>query len=305
MRHHQSLFGASRRAAGAIAKTLVLALFVIAGSLIHIPKAEAARCSVNSTDAACTYKARDNWYWCGAIYYPRHVRWQIPEGTPPAGGWDIAFYYNGTTPNGHNPFSGSTADPYGQYYAPQVFREMLDNQAGTGRKYAVFAPEPPSSTTIRQFWHTNSVYPYSASCDNSFFKDFFDEIKGGKYGSASQFNLNRRFAFGISSGGYNASRMAVTFNDSSVWKALGIVAASYATCSGPLCSIPTLPSNHPPTKFWHGTADGTVPISTMRLYYDKLIAQGKTAQKVEHSGDHEFTVNELGQTGIKKWFDVH
>jgi predicted esterase len=133
----------------------------------------------------------------------------------------------------------------------------------------------------------------------------FGEVSGGSYGSASQYNMSKRYAFGISSGGYNSSRMAVTFNGSSNFKALGVVSASYATCSGSICSVPTLPSNHPPTKFWHGTADTTVPISTMRTYYNKLVSQGIPTAKVEHSYGHQFTADDLGSTGVKAWFDAH
>lgn len=304
METRNSLFHASKRVVEVVTRFLIPAILVMLVSMIiHTPKAEAARCSVTSSSAACSYQQRDNWYWCGIVYYPRHVRWQVPEGTAPVGGWDTAFYYNGTTPLHTNPFSGSSSALFGMYYLPQVFREMLDNPGGNGKKYAVMAPEPPSSTVFVQFWHTNVVVPYSASCDYSLLNDLFGEIKGGSYGSASQYNMNRRFAFGISSGGYNTSRMAVTFNGSSVWKALGIVSASYATCSGAICGVPALPSNHPPTKFWHGTSDLIVPIYTMRYYYNQLIAQGKATEKVEHSLGHQFTAQDLGSSGIKNWFD--
>jgi hypothetical protein len=290
-------------ALAATGKLFLYGALVAGTSLAYIPQAEAARCSLSSTSASCSYQARDNWYWCGAVYYPRHVRWQVPEGLVPVGGWDTAFYYNGTTPTGTNPFYGAAGSSFGMYYLPQIFREMLDNPAGAGKKYAVLAPEPPSSTLLLQFWHTNSVVPYSASCDYSFFNDFFGEIKNGSYGSALQYNMNRRFAFGISSGGYNSSRMAVTFNSSSVWKALGIVSASYATCAGAVCAVPYLPANHPPTKFWHGTSDLTVPIYTMRNYYNQLVSQGKATEKVEHSAGHQFTGHTLGASGIKSYFD--
>jgi len=305
MKHRGTLFGTPRQAMDAIGKTLILSLFVIAGSLIHIPKAEAARCSADGSN--CTYKERTNWYWCGLVYTPRTVRYQVPEGTAPSGGWRTAFFYHGTSPTSINPYITYPLllNAFGADNSPKIFRELLDNPAGTGHKYATFAPNPPATAVVGQFWHTNVVFPYSASCDNSFFNDFFAEIKNGSYGSSSQYNLSKRYAYGISSGGYNASRMAVTFNGSSVWKALGIVSASYATCAGPLCSVPTLPSNHPPTKFWHGTSDLIVPMFTMEKYYDKLIASGKTTAKKIHGGGHEFTGDNLGSTGIKNWFDAY
>lgn len=269
--------------------------------------AEAARCTIASNgDTSCSYNVRYNYYWCNGVAVARKVRWQVPEGTAPSGGWRTAFLYQGTNWNDSaHPFSRKVGDAYGVIYEPRAIREMLDDPAGSGKKYAVFVPEPPNSSLWLEYWHTNTIVPYSSSCDYDFFPDFFGEIGGGSYGTATQYNLNRRFAWGISSGGYNTSRMAVTYNGSSVWKALAIVAASYATCIGSSCSVPTLPSNHPPTKFYHGTGDTTVPISTMRLYYDKMGAQGLVRSKVEHTGGHAYTSHVVGSGGVKAWFDAY
>lgn len=117
--------------------------------------------------------------------------------------------------------------------------------------------------------------------------------------------MYQRYAYGISSGGYNTSRMAVTFNGSNVWKALGVISASYATCSGPLFLVPGLPSNHPPTKFWHGLTDLIVPEWTMELYYNQLRNQGIQTQKVIHPFGHMLTSDDLGPGGVKAWFDAH
>jgi hypothetical protein len=291
----------------------MLAAFAFVGSVAHIDKAEAARCGADgSGNWSCTYSERNESFRanngfgsCINISVTRHVRWQVPEGTPPTGGWPVVFYYQGTvavTDPLVNPFVAQTTSNYGMNYLPQIFHELLDDPNNTGKKYAVIAPEAPTVYGF-EFWDTNSVNPYSSSGDYCFIPDLFSEISGGSYGSASQYNMNRRFAFGISSGGYNSSRMAVTFNGSSLFKALGVVSASYASCSGSVCSVPTLPSNHPPTKFWHGTADTTVPISTMRLYYNQLVSQGIATAKVEHSLGHEFTADDLGSTGVKNWFD--
>lgn len=284
-----------------------LALALVSGALLA-PAAEAARCSVDGGgNASCSYNKRYNGYWCNGYYVNRPVRWQVPEGTPPAGGWPVAFYYAGTQLTDlDNAFIHTMSQPFGQGYVPHIIRELLDAPNG-GPKYAVIVPDPPASSGSYQYWHTNVVFPYSASCDYDFFPDFFGEIAGGSYGPASQYNLNKRYAFGISSGGFNSSRMAVTFNSGShanKWKALGIVAASYATCSYS-CSVPTLPSNHPPTKFWHGQNDGIVPLTTMLSYFNKLGQQGLTRQKLEHPYGHEFTVDTLGSSGIKAWFDLY
>jgi hypothetical protein len=285
----------------------VVSCAILAG--LPAPPAEAARCSQNASGWDCTYQQRSNYYWCGGYYVPRVVRWQVPEGTPPAGGWPVAFYYAGTQPTApDHAFSRDYGAAFGLEYEPQIIRELLDDPQGTGKKYAVIVPDPPASGGWVQAWHTNIVYPYSASCDYQFFPDFFDEIKTGSYGPASQYNMSRRYAYGISSGGFNSSRMAVTFNsgtaNANTWKALGIIAASYATCSYSCGSIPALPANHPPTKFWHGTSDSTVPVSTMRVYYDKLVQGGFTTTKLEHSAGHQMTAHMLGSTGVKAWFDT-
>lgn len=294
--------------------SLALAVVAAAAGFGHAAPAHAARCSADAAgNWTCSYqqgyqsyRANNGFGYCiGSTLY-RQVRWQVPEGTPPAGGWPVVFYYMGTTPAGSslvNPFVQSASASFGSVYATRAIHELLDDPNNTGRKYAVIAAEAPLNNGM-QFWHTNAVQPYSASADYCFFPAFFSAISGGSYGAASQYNMGRRFAFGISSGGYNTSRMAVTFNSGGNFKALAIVAASYATCAGPSCSVPsTLPANHPPTKFWHGTADNTVPISTMRPYHDRLVARGVPAAKVEHGGGHAFTSHILGTTGIRNWFD--
>jgi hypothetical protein len=299
-----------------LGSALRFAACAAAVAFLHLPAAEAARCAADSKgNWSCTYQERDEVFnanngagSCSNVAVRRHVRWQVPEGTPPAGGWDTVFYYNGTVSAVSslvNPFSAKTTDNYGFIYLPQVFHELLDDPRGTGRKYAVIAAEAPTVFGM-QFWDTNSVNPYTSSGDYCFLPDLFNELAAGNYGPASQYNLNRRFAFGISSGGYNTSRMAVTFNNNSTWKALGIVSASYATCSGSNCYVPkSLPANHPPTKFWHGTADTTVPIWTMRQYHSQLQSQGIATEKLEHSQGHQFTADHLGPTGVKAWFDRH
>jgi hypothetical protein len=215
------------------------------------------------------------------------------------------FFYQGTVSTISslvNPFSARTSDSFGAIYVPQIFHELLDDPANTGKKYAVIAAEAPNHLGT-EYWDTNSVNPYTASSDSCFLPVLFNAVSSGAYGSSSQYDMKRRFAFGISSGGYNTSRMAVTFNNFNDFKALGVVSASYATCSGSACSVPLLPTNHPPTKFWHGTADLTVPISTMRMYYNQLVAQGVPTEKVEHGLGHQFTADDLGATGIRAYFD--
>jgi predicted esterase len=289
----------------------VLALALMAG-LMAAGTAQAARCQTNADGRwICSYQERNQTFagnglfgGCTGAQKTRNVRWQVPEGTPPAGGWPVVFFFQGTVPaNDSTRAFAITSTAFGAVYFQASLHELLDDPQNTGKKYAVIAPDAPVHFGMR-FWDTNQIGNYAAKEDACFFPDLFKEMASGAYGTADQYNMNRRFAYGISSGGYNTSRMAVSFNQGSPWAALAIVSASYATCAGPLCSIPrTLPANHPPTKFYHGTSDPIVPIGTMRPYFDKLSSQGIPAEKVEHSGGHEFTADVLGDTGIKAWFD--
>jgi len=299
----------SRRAT-AFSSLFVLVLLWAAGTLA--PSAALAdRCASDAGgNWSCTHQKRINYYFCNGIPVPRVVRWQEPEGTPPPGGWPVAFYYAGTqlTDTSHA-FARNVGDSYGRVYEPQIIHELLGDPYATGKKYAVFVPDPPAGGVFVQFWNTNAVNPYSLSCDYDFFPDFFGEIKSGSYGPAAHFNMNRRYAYGISSGGYNSSRMAVTFNSGSAnggtWKALGILSASYATCASAICTVPALPSNHPPTKFWIGQNDPFVPLWTVDLYYNKLLQAGFVAYELQHPLGHEFTADSIGPLGVKAWFDLY
>jgi len=297
-------------------RALWLVGILLASGMVYAPPAEAARCTSDSSgNWSCTHQQLDQSYHgnngfgsCTGFAATRHVRWQVPEGTPPAGGWDVVFYYNGTVSTLTSlvdPFSAGPLDAFGFVYLPQIFHELLDDPRNTGRRYAVIAAEAPNHLGT-EYWDTNSVAPYSASSDYCFLPALFNAVSAGTYGPAYQYNMNRRFAFGISSGGYNSSRMAATFNGNNNFKALGIVSASYATCSGAACVVPSpLPASHPPTKFWHGTLDTIVPIYTMHLYYDQLVSQGIPTEKVEHNLGHQFTADDLGSTGVRAFFDRH
>lgn len=307
----------SHRGRGLLAVLSALAFAIVsltaggpAAATTGQPSTSGDRCHSDAVgNWSCTYNERLHFYRCGLAIVPRIVRWQVPEGTPPPGGWPVAFYYAGTQPTDHDhAFDRSRDERHGLGYEPQIIHELLDDPRNTGKRYAVIVPDPPASLGVMQAWHTNLVTPYSASCDATFLPDLFDGITEGAYGPAEHYDMSMRYAYGISSGGFNTSRMAVTFNDgaeSGVWQALGIVAASYATCSVTCGPIPPLPDNHPPTRFWHGQGDLLAPPWTMRLYHDKLAQRGFTTEIQMNPAGHEYTADALGATGIKDWFDQH
>jgi predicted esterase len=99
------------------------------------------------------------------------------------------------------------------------------------------------------------------------------------------------------------SRMAVSY--AGTFRALAIASASYATCLGAACVVPTeLPADHPPTLFMHGDLDTIVPIATMRPYHDRLAAQGiETALDESPTAGHQWLDDAPEQTTA--WFEAH
>lgn len=205
----------------------------------------------------------------------RGVTYQVPQGTPPAKGWPVVLIYQGSYGLINNFFYASNY-PFNIYYEGKLIQKLLDNG------YAVIAPHAVAGTV----WETNAPIlssAYTTSGDYRFITNVLTAIKDGKFGPI---NPNRQYATGLSSGGYNTSRMAVSFPGQ--FRALAIQSASYATCLGPLCVIPTnLPANHPPTLLQHGDIDLIVPWNTAQAYYDQLSAQGiKTSFYLEHASGH-------------------
>lgn len=209
----------------------------------------------------------------------RTVEYQLPDGTPPPGGWPaVLWYQTGVFPNYWN---GNSTMLAGLQYESQLFAKLLD--AG----YAVIAPTV-NQARLLQYWDTNAYgvdvsQPYTDTEDYRVLTAVFDGLGAGQFGPI---NTRRLYATGMSSGGYNTSRMAVSFPGR--FRALIIQSASYATCNGSTCTLPTqLPTNHPPTLFLHGADDSIVPPATMQLYYDRLRAMGvEVRQRLEPGVRH-------------------
>jgi poly(3-hydroxyoctanoate) depolymerase len=189
-------------------------------------------------------------------------------------------------------FSYTSNQPFGGYYEGKLVRALLDHG------YAVIAPSAPADL----FWQTNIpglAQAYELSTDYDFLGNVLDAIGSGHFGPL---NVQRQYATGISSGGYNSSRMAVSFPGK--FRALAIQSGSYATCAGPLCVVPELPADHPPTLFLHGFVDIAVPWWSMDLYYDRLLYQGiETQRYTEPLGGHEWFAASPGK--ILAWFNAH
>ena len=152
-----------------------------------------------------------------------------------------------------------------------VLKNLLDHG------YAVLTPE--AHLGGETFWDTNvPLYAndWESAPDHDFMLAIFAAIDDGTFG---ELDSSRMFATGLSSGGYMTSRMAVSYPGR--FKSLAIMAGSYATCAGMLCSVPDiLPADHPPTLFLHGRNDLAVPLYTMEHYEEKLRLMGIGTRKV-------------------------
>jgi poly(3-hydroxybutyrate) depolymerase len=234
-----------------------------------------SRCSMSATAIACaqqTYTintAAGSDTAAGTNYpaYARVVHYQVPLGTAPAAGWPVVFIFQASYVSASVTFAASSADSYGLYYQTELVKNLLD--AG----YAVLAPEALGGGST--YWQTNlTVPPYAtnwpSSPDDLLIQAMFTEIGKGTFGPLDGASL---YATGLSSGGYMTSRMAVSYQGK--FKALAIESGSYATCLSSFCTIPALPSNHPPTLFLHGGQDTVVvPIATEQAYDTALMTAG-------------------------------
>jgi poly(3-hydroxybutyrate) depolymerase len=224
----------------------------------------------------------------------RNVYYQVPLGSPPVNGWTVVLLFQGSLFSPAVTMEATASEPFGAYYQVLLVKRLLD--AG----YAVLAPEAHLSGAT--FWDTN-VPPWdlawTGAPDDLFMRSIFSELEHGSFGSI---DTARQYATGISSGGYMTSRMAVSYPGR--FRALAIASGSYATCSGPLCTIPTpLPADHPPTLFLHGDADVVVPLWTMEAYRDELSAEGRATQSIIQAGaGHQWIA--AAPDAVLKWFNA-
>lgn len=271
----------SRFGSGSIA---ILVLAGLAGFAAPAQPAAASRCSVSALEIECSHATR--WVKDGLLT-GRFVRYQVPEGTPPAGGWPVVLIFQGT--GFPVEFQRTALAPFGGYYEAQVIQTLLD--AG----YAVLAPDADN----RLAWYTNFPLVWRLTSDRRFLDNVLHDIDRGRFGPLDP---GRMYATGISSGGYNASRVAIEYPGA--FRAIAIQSASYMTCSGPVCVVPSLPAGHPPTLFVHGFLDPVVPWWTMDLYYERLRARGVDSEQVTNPlGLHEWLPESA--PAILEWFDSH
>lgn len=274
----------------AISCRILLLLVFIAGSQVA---SAASRCTEKyyyllPDTISCSYRVTSI---PSSAITSRDVVWQLPLGTAPSGGWPVAIIYQGSLFPVE--FSRNSLAPFGGFYEAKTIKTLLD--AG----YAVLAPRAPAELA----WLTNSAGPltnYEITTDYTFLNNVFKGIRQGKFGPL---NNQRKYATGISSGGYNTSRMAETWPGE--FKALVVHSGSWATCLGPVCVLPgDIPADHAPTKFIHGFIDTIVPWWTMDLYYDRLQYEGiETERLTIATGGHEWF--KQSPKAVLDWFNRH
>jgi poly(3-hydroxybutyrate) depolymerase len=249
-----------------------------------------SRCQATPSEVTCT----SHQLALTAQLLPRDVFYEVPVGTPPAKGWPVAFFFQGSFVAAAGTFVAKKDDSFGLFNMTLTVKELLDHG------YAVLAPN--AAVEGRTVWQTN-IPPWSAlwssSNDDAFMTAIFAAIGEGKFGAL---DASRLYAMGISSGGFMTSRMAVSY--SGKFRALAVHSAGYATC-GTTCTLPSaLPTDHPPTLFLHGAQDNVAAPSQMELYRDALVAQGHTVQTLlDPTAGHEWLT--AGPTTIRTWFDTY
>ena len=218
----------------------------------------------------------------------RSVKYSVPTGKVPRGGWPTVVIYQGSFFPVE--FTRNNLAPFGGYNEVRLIEALLN------KGFAVVAP--PAIAGL--YWMTNLTgIDYNTSEDFYFIEEMLKQMEKGSFG---KLNMNRLYATGISSGGYHTSRMAVSFPG--VFKALAVESASYATCGGPLCALPKLSRQHPPTLFLHGEKDIVVPVGTMLPYFEELKESGvDTEAFIDQEARHQWL--DAAPELITEWFLNH
>ena len=225
----------------------------------------------------------------------REVLVALPEGKPPKNGWPVVVYYQGSYFS--SSFDWGEEAPFGGFYESQILKTLASNG------FAVVVPR----AFMGLAWKTNTMLmegfleDYNYTDDYVFLKRVFSAIEAGDFGPMDSKN---KFAAGMSSGGYNTSRMALNF--AGEFKAFAIHSAAYATSMGDIrYRVPEeLPEDHPPTFFIHGEKDMIVPVHTMYEYLNRLKEQGYSVDSfVKKDAGHEYF--EESPKLVLGWFKKH
>jgi dienelactone hydrolase len=256
------------------------------------PTADAGQVDLDAGASRCTVS--DTTVNCPPIITSllgRDVYWQTPSSPAPAAGYPAVIVYQGSFfPPSATWGEVPTSTLFGGFQQARMQALLLE------KGFTVIAPSALGGVA----WQTNSGLAWDSSSDKTFIDALLDGMRTGTFGPV---DLSHLYATGISSGGYMTSRMAVSYPG--VFRALAIQSGSYATCAGIACVLPaSLPAQHPPTRFLHGRADLTVPLSTAEAYQQALVAQGFEADLViDDAAGHEWLT--VSPERILEWFQGH
>lgn len=253
--------------------------------------APASRCTVTTALATCSHQS----LVIKAAGADRETHWQVPNGDAPAAGWPAVLMFQGSFFSAQRTWAAEKSDPFGAIYQTLLVKRLLDNG------FAVITPETREDGS--SYWDSNLIAwsaNWEASPDAKLMTELFAGIERGDFGAVDP---TRLYATGISSGGYMTSRMALSYQGK--FRALAIASASFATCGGAFCAMPSkMPDGHPPTLFLHGKDDAIVPYSSMTRYEAQLRAEGFEASIVtgEKRGHEWLPESPEAVTG---WFLSH
>ena len=249
-------------------------------------------CTVSTTSASCAHNTITFGIEDGLLE-PREVHWQLPLGTPPSDGWPVVLLFQGSFLKAEAAWSAEGDDILGTWNRTMTVVKLLE--AG----YAVLTPETHLQGST--FWDTN-IAPYNQAWelapDHRLMLAIINGLASDVFGAVDD---GRLYTAGFSSGGYMASRVALTYTGV---QAAAVHSASYMTCAASACFVPALPVTHPPTLFLHGTADIVVPVWTSQVYADKLAELDIPMKQVLEDGlGHVWLSTAPNQ--IVSWFQAH
>jgi poly(3-hydroxybutyrate) depolymerase len=244
------------------------------------------RCSVTTDVVRCSVRVTP----MVVSGVTREVYWEAPTTPPPASGYPVVVMYQGSFGSPSLTWTQvASTTPFGGYQQARLQALLLE------RGFVVVAPVALGGVA----WQTNTGLVWSLTNDSAFVTALLDGFSRGDFGPI---DTARQYATGISSGGYMTSRMAVSYPGE--FRALAIASASYATCAGVVCVVPTLPMNHPPTLFLHGALDTTVPEYTARQYFTALGNDGVTTDFVSAPlVGHAWL--DVAPERVTAWFETH
>ncbi len=207
----------------------------------------------------------------------RKIRVLTPKSPRPENGHPVVLLSHGF--KFPHKITRSKDAPYGGYHEARLIHGLVE------KGYAVVLMEAEFDWA----WFSNGIaarHLYYLTSDYHYLKETINWINKGKL---KDIDRDTKFAIGISSGGYNTSRLANQFPHE--FQAVGIHSSGYMKNIGnvPLFNnLGKINPNHPPVLFMNGVNDDTVPLMPTMAYFKKLKEQRTDATMALFDGGHEW-----------------